>query len=97
MKGRGSLVLLAVVAVVLLRPWQFHEHHAGPDASERLGGRVVRAVDGDTLEVRLDGGEIETVRVIGMLSRVSRPTLRFPAVVPGVKERVVGLFLSLYQ
>jgi micrococcal nuclease len=27
---------------------------------------VVRAVDGDTLEVRLDGGELETVRLIGV-------------------------------
>src|ERR1700760_2540841 len=66
MKGRGSLLLLAVVAVVLLRPWQLQRNHAGPDASERLSGRVVRAVDGDTLEVRLDDGEIETVRVIGV-------------------------------
>ncbi|HJZ35865.1 MAG TPA: hypothetical protein VJ204_06290, partial [Solirubrobacterales bacterium] len=63
MKGRGSFLLLAVVAVVLLRPWQFQQHHAGPDASERLTGRVLRAVDGDTLEVRLDDGEVETVRV----------------------------------
>ena len=66
MKGRGSLLLLAVVAVVLLRPWQLQQNHAGPDASGRLSGRVVRAVDGDTLEVRLDDGEIETVRVIGV-------------------------------
>jgi micrococcal nuclease len=66
MKGRGSLLLLAVVAVVLLRPWQLQRNHAGPDASERLSGRVVRAVDGDTLEVRLDDGEVETVRVIGV-------------------------------
>jgi micrococcal nuclease len=27
---------------------------------------VLRAVDGDTLEVRLDGGAVETVRVIGV-------------------------------
>jgi micrococcal nuclease len=66
MKGRGSLLLLAVVAVVLLRPWQFEQHHAGPDSSERLTGLVERAVDGDTLEVRLDGGDVETVRVIGV-------------------------------
>lgn len=66
MKGRGSLVLLAIVAVVLLRPWQFPLHHGSPDASERLTGRVVRAVDGDTLEVRLDDGDVETVRLIGV-------------------------------
>src|ERR1700754_4116972 len=66
MKGRGSLVLLAIVAVVLLRPWQLHRHEASPEASQVLTGRVVRAVDGDTLEVRLDDGAIETVRVIGV-------------------------------
>ena len=33
---------------------------------ERLTGRVVRAVDGDTLEVAIDGGPTETVRVIGV-------------------------------
>jgi micrococcal nuclease len=66
MKGRGSLVLLALVAVVLLRPWQFREHQAGPQPSEILTGRAIRAVDGDTLEVRLDDGDVETVRVIGV-------------------------------
>src|SRR6201995_2910072 len=66
MKGRGSLVLLAVVAVVLLRPWQFQHHHSGPEPSQVLTGVAVRAVDGDTLEVRLDGGDVETVRVIGV-------------------------------
>jgi micrococcal nuclease len=66
MKGRGSFVLLAVVAVVLLRPWQFQQHDAGPEPSNSLTGLVERAVDGDTLEVRIDGGEIETVRVIGV-------------------------------
>jgi micrococcal nuclease len=66
MKGRGSLVLLAIVAVVLLRPWQFQHHHAGPGPSQTLTGVVERAVDGDTLEVRLDGGDVETVRVIGV-------------------------------
>jgi micrococcal nuclease len=64
--GRGSLVLLAIVAVVLLRPWQFQRHQAGPESSQVLTGRVVRAVDGDTLEVRLDDGDVETVRVIGV-------------------------------
>ncbi len=66
MKGRGSLVLLVLVAVVLLRPWQFHRHPAGPQPSQVLIGVAVRAVDGDTLEVRLDDGDVETVRVIGV-------------------------------
>ena len=66
MKGRGSLVLLFAVAVVLLRPWDLWKQESGPRPSERLTGRVVRAVDGDTLEVRLDDGDVETVRVIGV-------------------------------
>jgi micrococcal nuclease len=66
MKGRGSYLLLAAIAVVLLRPWQYQPHQAGPAPSQVLSGVAVRAVDGDTLEVRLDDGETETVRVIGV-------------------------------
>jgi micrococcal nuclease len=66
MKGRGSLALLAIVAVVLLRPWQFQPHPGGPGPSEVLTGLAIRAVDGDTLEVRLDDGDVETVRIIGV-------------------------------
>lgn len=70
MKGRGSLLLLAVVAVVLLRPWDSglvrRLSPSGAQASERVSGRVMRAVDGDTLEVRLDDGDVETVRLIGV-------------------------------
>ncbi|MBS1882790.1 MAG: thermonuclease family protein [Actinobacteria bacterium] len=75
MKGRGSIALLLIAATILLRPWDtgtarrllsLGEGAAGPGASERLAGRVVRAVDGDTLEVRLDDGATETVRLIGV-------------------------------
>jgi len=71
MKGRGSLVLLVVIAAILLRPWDSVPARRllgapGPQASQRLSGRVVRAVDGDTLEVRLDEGDLETVRLIGV-------------------------------
>lgn len=75
MKGRGSLALLLIVAAILLRPWDsdtarrlfaISEEASGDGASRQLTGRVVRAVDGDTLEVRLDGGATETVRVIGV-------------------------------
>ncbi len=62
-RGRlGSLVLLALTAAVVLRPW---EHL--PGAAEPAGARayVVRAVDGDTIEVRL-GGRLEDVRYIGV-------------------------------
>jgi micrococcal nuclease len=76
MTGRGSIALLLIAAAVLLRPWdsdtarrllplgEQKSERAG--AAERLTGRVVRAVDGDTLEVALDGGATETVRVIGI-------------------------------
>jgi micrococcal nuclease len=75
MKGRGSLALLAIAAAILLRPWDtdlarrlspIGEQASGVGGSERLTGRVVRAVDGDTLEVAVDGGATETVRVIGV-------------------------------
>ncbi|MBS1893934.1 MAG: hypothetical protein JST59_21765 [Actinobacteria bacterium] len=81
MKGRGSIALLLIAAAILLRPWELHHGTAG--ASEHLTGRVVRAVDGDTLEVAIDGGSTETVRLIGMLSRVSCPTPRLPVVAQG--------------
>src|SRR5580692_2396702 len=76
MKGRGSIALLLIAAAILLRPWDSDtarrlfaldeqaSERAG--ASERLTGRVVRAVDGDTLEVALDDGATETVRLIGV-------------------------------
>jgi hypothetical protein len=85
----GSAVLVVLVAALLLRPW---EGLGGADAAGPASARVIvsRVVDGDTIEVELDG-EREDVRYIGMLSRVSRPTLRLPAVALGVKERLVGL------
>jgi micrococcal nuclease len=75
MKGRGSITLLVIAAAILLRPWDSQpvrrllpvgERASEAGAAERLTGRVVRAVDGDTLEVALDGGATETVRVIGV-------------------------------
>lgn len=64
----GSALLLVAAAVVLLRPWEIgpgDRDDAQPPAVTR--GTVVRAVDGDTLEVRLDGGDgTEDVRLIGV-------------------------------
>jgi micrococcal nuclease len=59
----GSLVLLAVVALVVVRPWEGGGGDAGLPAT--VSGQVVRAVDGDTLEVALGGGR-EDVRLIGV-------------------------------
>jgi micrococcal nuclease len=59
--------MLLIAAAILLRPWDRDTGHSGaPGASQRLTGRVVRAVDGDTLEVAIDGGTTETVRLIGV-------------------------------
>jgi micrococcal nuclease len=63
-RGRiGSVVALAVVAAVLLRPWE----QVGPGAAEprEALAQVVRAVDGDTIEVEI-GGRREDVRYIGV-------------------------------
>jgi micrococcal nuclease len=55
------LVLVAVAALLILRPWEV-EQDEGPAATDAV---VVRVVDGDTVEARV-GGEIEDVRLIGI-------------------------------
>jgi micrococcal nuclease len=57
----GSLVLLLVAALLILRPWEGSSED-GPASVEAL---VVRVVDGDTIEARI-GGEVEDVRYIGL-------------------------------
>lgn len=60
----GSAVLVVVVAALLLRPWEALERtEAGGPAEARL--TVLRVVDGDTVEVELEG-EREDVRYIGV-------------------------------
>jgi micrococcal nuclease len=56
----GSVLLLVVVALLILRPWEGAD--AGPRAATAL---VTRVVDGDTVEARI-GGEVEDVRLIGV-------------------------------
>lgn len=61
--GWGSIVLLLAAAALLLRPWE-----AGPGGDQgpaQAVARVVRVVDGDTIEVRI-GGAVEDVRYIGV-------------------------------
>jgi micrococcal nuclease len=59
----GSLLLLAQIAFVLLRPWE--QVHLGGSPPRSASAYVLRAVDGDTIEVLLDG-EREDVRYIGI-------------------------------
>jgi micrococcal nuclease len=58
----GSVVLLVVGAAMILRPW---EHLPSPDEPRAVSAYVLRAVDGDTIEVRI-GGRVEDVRYIGV-------------------------------
>lgn len=58
----GSIVLLAVVALLILRPWESDDSAAGPAEARAY---VVQAIDGDTIEARVDGG-LEDVRYIGV-------------------------------
>ena len=58
----GSAVLILAVALVLARPWEWS---GGEDEPAGAWAEVVRAVDGDTIEVRLDG-RLEDVRYIGV-------------------------------
>ena len=61
--GRGSVLLLLLAALVLLRPWE--ELDLGDEPPASAPAYVTRVVDGDTVEVRLDGEE-EDVRYIGV-------------------------------
>jgi micrococcal nuclease len=58
----GSFVLLLLAALVLLRPWEELGREQGPTSATVY---VSRVVDGDTIEVQLDGEE-EDVRYIGV-------------------------------
>lgn len=60
----GSVVLLVALAAVVLRPWEggLGADDGGPAAAT---AHVIRAVDGDTIEVSLDG-HAEDVRYIGV-------------------------------
>jgi micrococcal nuclease len=55
--------MLAVVVLVLLRPWE--RFPGGMDEPSSVRAYVKRAVDGDTIEVRFDG-RVEDVRYIGV-------------------------------
>jgi micrococcal nuclease len=57
----GSILLLAIVALVVLRPWE-KDPEAGP---AEVVAEVTRVVDGDTIEARI-GGDVEDVRLIGV-------------------------------
>ncbi|MDQ3725528.1 MAG: thermonuclease family protein [Actinomycetota bacterium] len=63
--GRGSVLLLLLVAVVLLRPWESWDELGGGESGGSAQAYVSRVVDGDTIEVQLDGRE-EDVRYIGV-------------------------------
>ena len=57
----GSAVLLAIVALLVLRPWE-----PGPETLPRVAvAEVTRVVDGDTIEARIDG-QVGDVRLIGI-------------------------------
>jgi micrococcal nuclease len=59
----GSLALLAIVAALILRPWEGGSSADGGPAAAMA--TVVRVIDGDTIEVDL-GGRREDVRYIGV-------------------------------
>ncbi|HET7454233.1 MAG TPA: thermonuclease family protein [Solirubrobacterales bacterium] len=56
-------MLLLAVAVVLARPWE--QVRLGGEPPRSASAYVLRAVDGDTIEVRLDGRR-EDIRYIGV-------------------------------
>jgi micrococcal nuclease len=58
----GSLVLMVVVGLSIVRPWEGGDPPPGPAESLAY---VVRVIDGDTIEARIDG-KTEAVRYIGV-------------------------------
>jgi micrococcal nuclease len=60
MRAALPFIALTVAVVALLIG------HGGDSHASTLHGRVVRVVDGDTIQVRLDGGRTERVRYIGI-------------------------------
>lgn len=59
----GSAVVLVAAALFILRPWEGPvDPSPGPESAR---AQVVRAVDGDTIEVRI-GSALEDVRYIGV-------------------------------
>ncbi|HEY6550092.1 MAG TPA: thermonuclease family protein [Solirubrobacterales bacterium] len=58
----GSLALLLIAALLILRPWEGGEEREGPASAEAF---VARVVDGDTIEARI-GDRLEDVRYIGV-------------------------------
>lgn len=64
-RGQGSALLLVLAALVLLRPWETWEELWRDEPPQSATAYVTRVVDGDTIEVRLDGEE-EDVRYIGV-------------------------------
>jgi micrococcal nuclease len=59
------VVLLVLALVVLLRPWESWGEISGDEPAGSARAYVSRVVDGDTVEVQLDGRE-EDVRYIGV-------------------------------
>lgn len=61
----GSFALLLLAAAVLLRPWESWDELWRDEPPRSAQAYVTRVLDGDTVEVRLNGG-IEDVRYIGI-------------------------------
>lgn len=61
----GSVLLLLLAAAVVVRPWEQVPPLFGGEPPRSAWARVIRAVDGDTIEARI-GGAVEDVRYIGV-------------------------------
>jgi micrococcal nuclease len=59
--GIGSVLLLVLVVLLLVRPWE----SSGAEGPVAASATVTRVVDGDTVEARI-GDEVEDVRLIGI-------------------------------
>jgi micrococcal nuclease len=62
----GSAILVIAFGILVLRPWEGGGDAAqAPGPAPIAGARVARVIDGDTIEVEIDGRR-EDVRLIGV-------------------------------
>ena len=78
--------------MLVLGPWAGRERGDVSGGGKRLVGRVIEVTDGDTVVVRLESGEVERVRYIGVDTpeSTSEPVECFGGRAAVANRRLVG-------
>jgi micrococcal nuclease len=88
------VLLVAAIGLLVWRGDREHSQQRTTPEGTSVGAEVLRVVDGDTIEVELDGGEVEDVRYIGVDTPESvapgEPVECFGKRASAFNERLVG-------